>query len=610
MAVYAVGEEAASPEAAGRPNVIWILLDACRARNLSCYGYTRETSPHIDQLAADGTVFLRHCTQAGMTVLSVPSFLTGRYFPVCSLAPVNWRAQSRVRPPNEKYVSETLAENGYVTAVFTAHPGISSKSKLREAFQEYYLIRPAQGRSYGEFDVINARLLPWLEQRADKPFFAYVHSLDTHGPHYVHDGHDRWVDRTKRHDWVFDSIESERTPVSLDDPIGKEYVRGAYDGSIHFADAAVGEIAAKLKELGVYENTMLIISSDHGELIGEDGVNVEHPSAITTQELVHVPLVMTGPGIPKGQRVSPLTENADIVPSLLELMGASSNAQYDGKSFVPLLRDPKAKALHDYIVFKSRYSFFNEDELTIFAIFDGEYTYEFNPHTQSRHLWAMPDSIVKRCDMIDEKPDRAEKMHRVIEETLMPKWEDYARLPRQTPEEFVEFLVEAADKGNLRPETAWTTSADGSALDNKWLLSGRNLVAEPWSETVPPLSVSLDIPNGVYNVQMTLLLNVKGEHVSSAVQVTLQNESTPIEVCPGPSDLAGAQQGASSWVYINVARCTVRDGRFQATIQSADTAHWASARSFRFVLVEALGAAPIVERQAVEEQLQALGYLQ
>jgi arylsulfatase A-like enzyme len=142
------------PEAQ-RPNVIWILLDACRADHLSCYGYGRETSPNIDTLALRGVLFEEMHTQCNITRLSVPSFLTGRYFPRCSFDPVHWRAMSRVRPPEEQYISEILSENGYRTLIVTAHPGISPKSELRGAFDEYIWVRarPGEKKDYGAFEI-------------------------------------------------------------------------------------------------------------------------------------------------------------------------------------------------------------------------------------------------------------------------------------------------------------------------------------------------------------------------------------------------------------------------------------------------------------------------
>ena len=598
-----------SHELHNKPNVIWILLDACRPDHLSCYGYERNTSPNIDRLAARGVVFERCYAQANVTLLSVPSFLTGRYFPVCTFAPIHWRAESRIRPQYEEYISETFKRNGYKTAIITAHPGITPVGRLRRTFDLYKWPKGDAGKHYAEFDELNKTILLWLKQLKGNPFFLYVHSLDTHGPHYIHHGHDMWVDRSKSNSWVEDLEQNASESVSVSTEAGRHYVGGAYDGSIHFADAHVGVIVRELDGLGMLDDTILIITADHGEVLAEDGKTVGHPNGVTAQELIHVPLIIAGPGLPEGVRITQLTQNADITPSLVDLLGLETQGRYDGCSFVPLMKNIGADPLHEYVLFKSRYGYYNEDDLPILALYDGNYTYELNPHTSAEHLWQMPDRFGNRTDVVNSKPEEAAGMKARITQHVLPLWEQYTQLPQTTVGEFVVYIVEAIEKQRVFPEGAWVGVNDPS--DGKWTLQGRDLFCYPWSEKTPQLELRFHVPNGRYKVQLSLFKGEKEGHFASAVNLKVQGETAFRPVEPDAGDRAEAPPGQTKLGYVDVGVCSVSDGRFIATLDAADSESFASARAFRFQrLGDAVSETSAEAREELEERLRGLGYLE
>lgn len=164
-----------------KPSIIWIVLDALRAQSLSCYGYERQTSPFIDSLAARGVLFENHYTQGTWTFPSVPSYMTGRYFPVNCLHP-DGKLSPRIPPNNERLLPSRLSEAGCHTGLFTAHPMISRASRLCRAFHRTQAL--FEGRAAEK---------TWLSDCVDEiadgicalppPFFAYAHLMDTHAPH-------------------------------------------------------------------------------------------------------------------------------------------------------------------------------------------------------------------------------------------------------------------------------------------------------------------------------------------------------------------------------------------------------------------------------------------
>lgn len=312
--------------AAERPNVVWILLDACRADHLSCYGYERETTPQLDALARRGVLFERNFSQAPCTVESMPSYLTGKYFPQSSMAGLE-----KALRDDEKIVPAVLGAHGYATVLLTVHPWWTPRSRLWQAFDEAVFVPPPYMRAYAELGEIKARLFAIVDRHKDGPFFVYVHTLDTHRPHRHHADYAHW----------FPGGTVGMRPVPPFSEKEQAWLRAEYDASLAYADSQVGEIVAGFESAGLAGNTIFVVSSDHGELLGEDGRTLSHPSTGRADELYHTPLIMAGPGLPAGKRVGALTEYVDIAPTLYELLGVRTTARLDGRSLAPLMRGVK-----------------------------------------------------------------------------------------------------------------------------------------------------------------------------------------------------------------------------------------------------------------------------
>lgn len=600
-------------EASGSsPNIIWILLDACKATHLSCYGYERETSPNIDRLAARGILFENAYTQATVTVLSVPSMHTGRYFPVCSFDPVHWRAQSRIRPENELMLSEILGSAGYFTEVITAHPGISEKSEFAGTFDVHRRLRSNDGSYYAEFVQVNHEsVLPFLDEPRDSPFFLYLHTLDTHAPHYVHNGHDMWVDRSKRiaHSLAVDRAQEEGDPLSLKTNAGKLYYRGAYDGSIHYADHQIGVIVSKLEDLGILDNTIILITSDHGDLLAEDGSTIGHPNEIVAEQLIHVPLILAGGGLPEGVRISQRVENADIVPSMVDYLAIDTVADFDGKSFMPLVSDADAPPLHRYTFFKSRFSYRSEDQPTIIGLSDEDFTYEYNPYTEAEYLWTAPNFYPDRLDAIALHPAEAAERKQWLQDHVLPLWDRYDALPRRDPQELFEFFIEAFESGRLTPVDAIVTDPAGSDTDGKWILTERNFINTCW-EDAPPLTITMEIPDGRYRARVEMMLGVEGARRTSSVSVKAQDDAEFWILQPDDQIDEAVADGVQRRVWVDLKEYDVSDGVFRITFKDGDPRYYAWIRGIYLSRVATAGQTESGDiMKGTQEELRALGYL-
>jgi arylsulfatase A-like enzyme len=316
------------------PNVLLITIDTLRADRLGCYGYARATSPNIDRLAARGALFERAYTTLPRTTQSVASILTGRY-PKSHGA----RGLFSTLSGTNLTLAEILAERKYDTAAFLSNLFLRPGQGFEQGFGTY---DNPQSRWDGDSSgPISSAALDWLKRRpGGRPFFLWVHYLDPH-----------WTYRpAPPFDSAFDPDFTERFTLYEDLEAGRltkgqvifenrltarqvAHVAALYDGEIAQVDAALGQLLeyALSPEL---QPLLLVLTSDHGESLGEHGYHFAHGEYLY-QETLRVPLLISLPGrIPAGLRVGALAENIDIVPTIVELLGLHRVQAADGR---PLL---------------------------------------------------------------------------------------------------------------------------------------------------------------------------------------------------------------------------------------------------------------------------------
>lgn len=334
---------AASPEA---PNVLLLVLDTVRALSLSAYGYNRSTSPVLARLAARGVRFDRAVATAPWTLPTHATLFTGRYPHELS---TGWSVPLDATFPT---LAERLTTLGYVTAGFAANLRYCSyefgvdrgfayyrdydvsvtemwrSSALSRAVAMWFTRRRngynAPGRLFA--DRMNARLLDWIDDDAvrpkNRPFFAFVNYYDAHGPYAP----------PAPYDTAFGGKEPPtRDPGSRD--FTNAEVSGlidAYDGSIAYLDWQLGELFAALERRGLLENTIVIVTSDHGEEFNEHG-QMNHGNTLYFPSL-HVPLIFAGRGIPRGVGVMQPVTLRDVPATVLDLVGAPAEAALPGAS--------------------------------------------------------------------------------------------------------------------------------------------------------------------------------------------------------------------------------------------------------------------------------------
>ena len=315
--------------------VILISLDTLRADHLSCYGYHRPTSPAIDSLAADSTLFAQTLSASNWTLPAHASLLTSTDPPHHGV-----RAADDKLPSSLLTLAEVLSQNGFFCGAITGGGFLSPLYGFARGFDFY-------NEAEGAVDYENSAELVcraaerWLEDNKDKDFFLFLHTYQIHSPYdspaayrqaFLSSGADLEVLNIERYlggkGGVF-------RPLSEKE---RENIIALYDAEIKYTDEAlVGELIKWLQEKGLYDRLTIVLTSDHGEEFYEHGAWVH--GAHLYQESIRVPLIIKFPeGKFKGKRVEPIVRLIDVAPTILEALGIKSKPKtWDGRSLYPFL---------------------------------------------------------------------------------------------------------------------------------------------------------------------------------------------------------------------------------------------------------------------------------
>lgn len=312
------------PRTRERPNIIIYLVDALRADHLGAYGYLKPVSPEIDRFAREATLFEHAVAQSSWTRPSVASLFTGLWPHVHA---VN---QARGRLPGEALtLAEILRSAGYRTAGFVTNPNVSPPTGLGQGFDHYAWLK-AEHRRWKRADEVNAAVFDWLgTATGGEPFFLYVHPMDPHDPY------DPTPEFRRRFagDVPADFPTTPRARFAHS-PAELAHLRALYDAEIAFNDLHFGRLLKHLKERGLYDDSLIIFLSDHGEEFAEHG-GWKHGRTLFA-ESVNVPLIVKYPAVRDGLRVAEPVQQVDVLPTILDYLGLEPPASLPGRSLLPL----------------------------------------------------------------------------------------------------------------------------------------------------------------------------------------------------------------------------------------------------------------------------------
>jgi arylsulfatase A-like enzyme len=320
-----------------QPNIILIVWDTARADHLSSYGYSRNTTPNVDQFAQRGVLFENAISSSNWTLPSMASMFT-------SLLPHQHGAGVDSSLGNgPRTLAEILQDGGYETAGFNANSTYgSSPWGLARGFETYIDCTTTLGYSLhasrlghdiieppaekwlhpsrlNEFTAhqLNEQVYHWYDHRSDRPFFLFLNYDDAHDPYDVPSPYNRTYGRVSEKALL--RLEAEKFGhFDLSAQERGSLING-YDNALNYIDSQMGELLRFLQRSPDWSNTYVIITADHGEGFGEHQ-NYTHGRDLH-REVLHVPLVMAGPGIPAGVRVSHTAATRQIFSTVLKWAG-------------------------------------------------------------------------------------------------------------------------------------------------------------------------------------------------------------------------------------------------------------------------------------------------
>lgn len=299
----------------GRPNIILVSLDTLRADFVDAEYEGLPLTPSLDARIARGTLFTHAMTTFPSTTASHASLMTSTY-----------RVEHGTHHPgiriarNLPTLAEVLADHGYETAAFTENAMIAAQRGFARGFDDYDENNrwTTKGRSSSVGETIE-RATGWLERNRGTSFFLFVHTYEVHSPYVPPD---RFAIAVRR-----------QGPDA-----GMLRTRDRYAGEVRYADSALEKLFATLSRLHLAEDTVVIVTSDHGEEFGEHG-GLGHSKHLY-DEVMRVPLVFWGPGrIPGGQRIEGPVSLVDIAPTVLELAGIEIPEGFRGEGLTPLIEE-------------------------------------------------------------------------------------------------------------------------------------------------------------------------------------------------------------------------------------------------------------------------------
>ncbi len=336
MAHHSDERDPGSPwtEARPPPNILIYLIDCLRADHLGTYGYARGVSPNIDRFAEDAVVFERAMSVASWTRPAVASLLTG-VSPQSHGTRGDRDALSNAVP----LVQEILRDKGYTTAAVVTNGVVSTKFGFGRGFDDFRFL-PEQHKTNPQIhqlsDRVNAEIIGWLEGRdTSKPFFIYVHSTDPHAPYLPKSPfRERFAVDVDPAIGLHPAVEALTQGKAAAGPGVRQGLIDLYDGEIAFNDEQFGRLLKWLESNGLYDDTLIVLTADHGEEF-EDHGRWQHGLTLY-QEQLHVPLVVKQPAsLNAGQRRAEMVSLIDVAPTLLEAVGVDLPGSMTGQSLRP-----------------------------------------------------------------------------------------------------------------------------------------------------------------------------------------------------------------------------------------------------------------------------------
>jgi arylsulfatase A-like enzyme len=338
-----------------KPNVVLFGIDSLLSEHMSCYGYDRLTTPHIDRFAEGGTLFENTFSPHVPTTSAYSSMLTGRDCFGTQVVALRHKGPLR---PEVRTLAEILRDEGYTSTCvgFSGNPA----SRGFDKYLDYAGWGSwNQGRS-PKAQNLNEVTIPELERLVggEEPFFLFLRHMDPHAPYLPPAPYERMFYHGNETDPNNKSMEpvmnfkpfrdffASWMPPGITD---KDYVIAQYDGAIAYMDACIQTIFTALEAHGVLDETIVVINGDHGETLYDHECWFDHHGIY--DNVLRVPLIIRYPGaVPEGQIVSGFNQHKDLVPTILDLAGIQTADEFEGRSLLPMMHGEESSLDSEFYI--------------------------------------------------------------------------------------------------------------------------------------------------------------------------------------------------------------------------------------------------------------------
>ena len=454
-------------------NIILITADTLRADHLGCYGYTRKTSPNIDQLASKSLMFTYVSSVINNTNPSHISIFTARY-PKNHEVYTNWTPLKIEGPIT---LAQILQDQGYTNAAFVSANHLNSDAVgLGRGFDFYQNTQKPKVNAYETI----GHVVSWLKENSGKKFFMWVHLFDPHMPYNPMPPYDSIFDpeykgwgkiffdvynrKISAREYVYSP---ELNPSQVDvlarvalgtfsiqdiffNKIGlkerdAEYVKALYDGEIAYMDQELGRLFSEIEKLGLDKNTIIIFTADHGESLGEHGIFFEHKGLY--ENSLRVPLIVHVPGM-GSKKISGMASNLDIMPTVLDLLHIHVSSKikkgFDGKSLLPLIEGSTAQIRNELYMEHANNvakSIRRESFKYIFPVLEN-LPYFPNEYTHQEELYDLKTDPAEAANLINKTESLGKTPYKVLRESLL----QWTGKPKSTKQESLDFQNQEKEK--------------------------------------------------------------------------------------------------------------------------------------------------------------------
>ena len=551
------------------PNVLFIILDAARADHFSCYGYKKNTTPCMDRISCKGALFHNNFSNGTNTSSSIPKIFFSRYFSLPIFQNDAWKWGIKVEHPDiifrefdtqQILATDALSLHGYRTALFHNHPWFSKETYLVQKFDESFYF-PLSKEHPTDREVISATI-SWLEKNKNQRFFIYCHIVSPHGPYppkqedseFVINGDASVLKEMKKKIYIWgNDIRGELNPKEL------YCLQGLYDANLKHSDKWIGFLDDKLRQLGLTDNTLIIITSDHGENLGEN--NCFGHASPPWDSVIRVPLIMVYPPVIRaGTKVRGLTESIDIMPTIFDIcrIKLPRNKKMDGASLFRYIENPKLgkKAVFtNNSIRTERYKYILNEGLL----------YDLRRDPEEKRNIAKEKPLIKR--VVKTRYNLAMCLYRKRYENS--KKETIPDLPFYFPIHNFKIVPEKVyeKRYNTGSNIAEALSAEPQLLNVHWYRFG--LFCFPARGFLLPITLSAYLPNGTYHVYVLIqsFVNISSfpEHIGFRFRFLPQATFISpkyTNLIKGENEFTQSINSEVFYCYVDLGEATIRENKF------------------------------------------------